>query len=443
MNADLLKRIVISCSLVSGLSSLQVPAQADDLIQTYHDALDNDAVYAAAKASYNAAIQKLPEGRASLLPTLSVTGHSSWSQLSSKTGLFQGGYDSGGYTLQYIQHVFNVPAWEDFKVGQILAQQSETQLVADTQALMVRVAQAYFDLLGAEEVLEAQRSLKDASHEQLDIAKNTFRVGTKPITDVYEAQSRFDLATAAVIAAENDVDVKADALKQMTGRTPEDLPHLKDGVVPTPPQPDDLDTWVKNAESNNPKVITKELAYEVAKHDSVRAHAAHLPTVDLIASRQNVNDVNTLTGAPESTDTKSIMLQLNMPLYTGGRMSAKATEASALREKALEEWNDAKRTLGHAAQQNFLGVVSGIAQVKALMSAVASSLESLKGNKRGYQVGVRANIDVLNALSQVADSHQRLTKARFDTLLAMIKLKAATGQLTEGDLDEVNALLIK
>lgn len=416
-------------------------ALAVDLMRVYHDALDHDATYAASKASYKANLEKLPEGRAGLLPNLSISAHSAWNQFSSKTGAFQGYYDSGGYTIQLVQHIFNIPLWEEFKEGEIQTKQSEVQLTADTQSLMVRVSQAYFDVIAAEEVLEAQRSLKKASQEQLDVAKNSYRVGTKPSTDVDEAQSRFDLATAQVFAAKNDLEVKKSALFQISGVEPGELARLRDGAALVLPQPEDVDQWVQSAESDNPSVIVKQLAYEVARHEVTRIYSGHMPTVDFLASRQNVDDVNTLNGAYTTTDQKTLMLEFNLPLYAGGGVSARAREAYALKEKAREDWIDTKRTVGQAARQNYLGVMSGISQAKALESAVASSAASLKENKVAYKVGVRTNIDVLNAQSQLADAHQRLIKARFDTLLAQLKLKAATGQLAESDLREVNSLL--
>ena len=441
-SCDTLCRYVVICALWNiGLSSLHKEALADDLLQVYRDALTFDAAYTAAKANFDAGVEKLPQGRASLLPKLSVSGQTAWNELDNQSLNFEKEYNSNGYTLQLIQPLFNISVWEDFKEGQILAAQAEAQLVADTQDLMVRAAKGYFDVLAAQDVLDAQESLKAASEEQLDLVKHKFGVGTAPITDVDEAQSRYDLATAQVIEAQNDLAVKKHALSQITGKNALELSNLRSGFTLTGPQPKDMDQWVESAEGGNPVVLAKRLSYEYASREETRARSQHLPTLHLVASRQKSDDVNTQVGIPNKTLLNSFMLQLNMPLFEGGQMFSKDRETAALRERSLAEWNDAKRTAGQAARQNYLGVISGLAKSKALESAVTSSTDSLNGNRKGYKVGMRANIDVLNAQSQLADAHQRLTTARFDTILAQLKLKAAAGQLGERDLEEINTLL--
>jgi outer membrane protein len=424
--------------LLCGLPNL---AAATDLLESFHDALANDAAYAMAEATRDAGLEKLPEARGALLPNVTLSANTAWNNLDNTSDGFKTKYNSNGYTVQLTQPLFNWPVWQQFKQGQLLAAQSEAQFMADQEDLMLRVAQAYFDVLAAKEVLDAQNALKAASLEQLNSAKTGLEVGTAPITDVDEAQARFDLAGAQVIGAENDLEVKRQALGRIIGGEPDRLAGLRRGIVLSGPQPGDMGHWVDAAESDNPAVKAKELAFENAAREVGRNKGAHLPTVDFVASRQDSHTVNTFNGVPNFTDQDTLMLQVNMPLFAGGRLTAKDREAVALKEKARADLLDTKRASAQAARQNFLGALSGLAQTRGFESAVASSTSSLESTRTAHEVGVKPLVDVLNAQSQVADARQRLAKARVDTLMALLRLKAAAGQLTEADLAKVNALL--
>jgi outer membrane protein len=199
--------------------------------------------------------------------------------------------------------------------------------------------------------------------------------------------------------------------------------------------------WVESAESDNPSVRARQFAVEVADFEVDRNRGGHLPTLELVANRQGAKSIDTLSGAPNNTMQNAVTLQLNFPLFQGGRHFSKDREAVALKEKARAEWLDSRRSARQLARQSYLGVVNGLTQSIALESALASSLSSLDGNRMGFEVGTRRNLDVLNALSQVADSRQRLTKARIDGIVAQVRLKAAAGRLSEPDMAELNALL--
>ena len=418
-------------------------ALATDLIEVYHEALANDATYAMARASRDAGLEKLPLGRGALLPNLTLSANTAWNKLHNTSDGFQTKYNSNGYTVQLTQPLFNWPAWEGYKQGELQAATSQAQFIADTQDLMVRVAQAYFDVLAAAEVLDAQEALKAASLEQLDLTKSSLEAGTVPITDVEEAQSRFDLASAQVIGARNDLEVKRFALGRLTGSEPEKLAGLRKAIVLAAPQPEGMKTWAEAAARENPAIKAKQLGFEYAMREVDRNAGAKYPTVDLVTSRQESNTVNTFNGVPNDTEQNTFMLQMSLPLYSGGRLSAKEREAVALKERARADLLDTTRTIVQAARQNYLGVMSGLAQLKGLESAGASSASALDSIKAGYEIGVRANVDVLNAQSQVADTRQRLARARVETLMSLLRLKAAAGQLGERDLAQIDALLEK
>lgn len=423
------------------LAALALPALAIDLLQTYRAAVTFDPTYAAARAAYDAGVEKLDQARGGLLPSLTLSGNRARNQLDNTSAQFRTDYNSKGFTLQLSQPLFNWPVWNAYRQGQALASQSEAQLVADTQDLIVRVVETYFEVVSAQEVLDAQLALESASQEQLELSEHSLETGTATITDVDEAKARLDLATAQAITARNDLEVKLHALRELTGKEIDGVRRLRLKLGLARPQPEDLRPWVESAESENPLVRVREFAFAYADHEVRRSFGGHLPTLDVVASRQGSWNVNTLNGLPSNTMQNALMLQLSVPIFQGGRQLSKDREAVALKEKARAEWQDAQRSARQIARQSYLGVLSGLAQSIALESAVASSVSSLTGNRMGFDVGTRRNVDVLNAQSQVADAQQRLTKARIDTILAQVKLKAAVGRLSEEEILGLNALL--
>ena len=432
-----MKRILAVC--IAGIFS--GGALATDLMQVYRDALANDAKFSAARAQYEAGQEKVVQGRAGLLPQIGLGADTTWNDADLK---LKGGvsndytYNSNGYGVQLTQPLFRWQNWVQFKQGELQTALADTQFGIARQDLVLRVAEAYFNVLNAQDALDAVTQLRTAAAEQLELAKTSFEVGTVTITDVHEAQSRFDLASAQEIAAQNQLEVARQTLAQVIGKQPEPLAGLREGVALQRPQPENIADWVAAAESGSFGVQAQQLAREIAAREVERARAGHLPTVDIVASHGVNNRPQPSTDRSEAT---TIGLQLNVPLYAGGRVSSVSREAAALRMKADADLEDARRSAALAARQSWLGVTSGMAQVKALEAARVSSLSALEANKLGYEVGVRINIDVLNAQTQLADTLQQLSRARYDTLLAQLRLKAAAGTLGEDDVAAINALL--
>jgi len=415
-------------------------ALAADLMQMYQEALANDAKFSAARAQFEAGQERVAQGRAGLLPQIGLNADASWndSEIEARAGRTSGDYDSRGYGVQLTQPLFRWQNWVQFKQGELQTALAGAQFDAQRQELVLRVAEAYFDVLNAQDAVEAVSQLRTAAGEQLELARTSFEVGTVTITDVHEAQSRFDLASAQEIAAQNQLEVARQVLAQIIGRQPDTLAGLREGVELQRPQPDSIVDWVNAAEAGNLGVQAQQLVREIAAREVEHARAGHLPTVDLIASHGVIHRPQLATDRNEST---TIGVQLNMPLYAGGRVSSVTREAAALRMKADADLEDARRSAALAARQSWLGVTSGMAEVRALEAARISSASALEANKLGYEVGVRINIDVLNAQTQLADTLQRLSRARYDTLLAQLRLKAAAGTLGEDDVRAINALL--
>ena len=434
--------LAVALALAAGLTA--TGAAAADLEQVYRDALAYDAVLASARASREAGVEKLPQGRALLLPSLSLTGNTTWNDLTLKhlNPDVSRGYNSNGWQAQLTQPLFRWQNWVQYKQGELQATLSEAQYQLARQDLTLRAAQAYFDVLGAQDTLAAAKALYEANTQQMALARKSFEVGTVTITDVHEAQSRADLSSAQVIAAESDLAVKRHALLVLTGKEPDTLKSLRKGVALSRPEPADIQAWVSAAEGSNLSVQAAQIAGEIAGREVERNRAGHLPTVDVVASYGNSATANALANFI-NTDIRSTVvgLQMNLPLFQGGAVSSRVREAAALRDKATADLDNARRTSAQNARQAYLGVTSGLAQVKAFEAAQVSSASALDANKLGYDVGVRINIDVLNAQSQLYDTRQKLAKARYDTLMARLKLKASAGTLGEDDIKAINGLL--
>lgn len=416
------------------------PVLAADLVSVYREALAHDASFAAARAQFEADQEKQVQGRAGLLPQIGFSADGGWNDTEVKTaaGTSSGDFTHRGFGVQLTQPLFRQQNWLQAKQGELLSALAGVQLSLEQQSLLLRVAEAYFNVLNAQDAVTVVGQLRTAASEQLELAKTSFEVGTVTITDVHEAQSRFDLASAQEIAAESQLEIARQQLALIVGHEPEALAGLRPGLVLEYPQPSELSAWVSAAQGDNLGVHARQLAQELAAREVERARAGHLPTVDLVASHGQRHKPQLGTRRNEAT---SIGVQLNVPLYTGGLVSSVSREAAALRLKADAELEDARRAAALATRQSWLGVTSGMAEVKALEAAERSSQSALEANKLGYEVGVRINIDVLNAQAQLADTLQKLSRARYDTLLAQLNLKAAAGTLDEADLAQVNALL--
>jgi outer membrane protein len=432
-------RPTLIATLLAG-SFLSLHAHALDLLQVYQQALANDPVYASARATLAAGQEKEPQGRAGLLPTIGMSGSYTRSEIDSPA--ISRNVRTNNYSISLSQPLFRWANWEQYQQGKLSAAASEAQFAQAQQDLIVRVSQAYFDVLAAQDTLASLQAQKTAITEQLASAKRNFEVGTATITDTQEAQARYDLTVAQELAAQNDLEIKRNALQQIIGKPAGELAGLRPGVQINSPAPAQIDKWVDSAEQRNYGVVGQQLALEIAHREISRNRAGHLPTVDLVASRGRSNQsVSTLTTPSGTTDNTSVGVQWTIPLFSGFGTTSRVREAIALEDKARNDLETIRRSAAQGARQAFLGVTSGLAQVKALEAAERSSQLALESNRLGYQVGVRINIDVLNAQQQLYTTRQNLAKARYDTIVNGLKLKSAAGSLKEDDLATVNTLL--
>jgi len=423
-------------------------AAAENLIQVYQDARSYDAQYAAARYALQAGQEKLPQGRALLLPTLNFTANASRSSTDSESQnpallpSFERDIDSHGYALTFTQPLYRAQNFIQYDQAELQVKQAEAQFGLAGQDLILRVAQAYFDMLAAQDTLALVGAQKVAISEQLAQAKRNFEVGTATITDTHEAQARYDLAVAQEISAQNDVEARRRALQQLTGKEYSTLAPLRSDVRLSPPNPDNMQSWVELAEKQSYPVLVQESGADIAALETRRNRAGHYPTLDFVASHNYTSqNASQLSATGSNVTTSTIGLQFALPLYQGGGVSSREREAAANAERARQDLENARRGSALATRQSFLAVINGIAQVGALGQALVSTQSALDSNRLGYEVGVRINIDVLNAQQQVFSTRRDLAVARYNTISNTLRLKAAAGSLREEDLEEINRAL--
>lgn len=417
-----------------------------DILAIYQSALEIDPRYLAAKAARNAGVEKENQARAHLLPSLVLSGNaarnSQDSQIRTENALPRDvNYKSNGWTLQITQSLFRWKDWISLSQSELSNVASEVQLRDAGQELILGVAKTYCELYLSNESLKVLEIQKIAVQEQLAVAQKSYEAGTVPSIDVQEAQSRLDMLNVQELFGIKDVLVKRKALNLLAGFQINETKRLKENFLFSLPVLSNHDTWIALAEEANFNVKLAEINFAIASRERDKQRAEHLPTVDLVANRGRALTGNNIAYGIErpgtDVNTTTIGIQVTIPLYSGGLISSKEREAVALREKALFDMRHAKQMANLAADQAFLDMSIGAAQVSAYESNVKSSKSMLSATKIGYEIGVRVNIDVLNSQTQYFDVVQKLNKARVDVLLAGLRLKAAVGRLTDSDVSEL------
>jgi outer membrane protein len=431
-------------------------AQAQSLVEIYNAARNYDASFISAKAQFEANLAKANQTLGGILPNIALSASATRTYTDIR-------YDNGNPPLNFVnprlystgnagltltQPIYRPAAWAAYRQGGHLLQQAAAQYEAAEQDLMVRAAQAYFDVLTSEDTLLTIQAQLKAVQEQLASAKRNFEVGTATITGVRDAQARFDLTSAQEIAARNDLRVKRLALDLAVGLTDTTPKHLADNSKLITSSVDDLNQWVSQAESSNPALRQAQLALEIAALEVNKANAGHKPTLDAQVSYAGVRNVGGTSNTTTSTQiadnhvfAPSAAIVLNVPLFAGFSTMYRVKETVALEDKARADLENARRSTIQATRTAYFGLITSLSQVKAYEAAEASSQSALDANKLGYSVGVNINIDVLNSQSQLYQTKRDLAKARYDVLMSYLKLRQAAGTLTPADLQPLNDLL--
>jgi outer membrane protein len=424
------------------------PVFAADLLETYQAALSQDAVIASARAAQQAGKEKLTQGRSLLLPSVNLSANLMQNQIAVSGFPFPTtNYQTSGGTVSLAQPLFRMQNWESYSQSEIQVAITDEQYNQAQHDLILRVAQSYFDVLIAQDTVELAGAQKQAIAEQLNQAKRNFEVGTATITDTYEAQARYDLTGYQEITAASSLEVKSRTLQQITNSAPGGLRRLGNELKLEEPLPADVEKWVADALQNNIQISIATGTEQIAEKQMTLTMGGHMPTLDLVANyTQSFSNPTVVAGVgsyPVNSDvtTKAIGIQLNMPLFQGGVTQSKYREAEAGRDKARQDLENVRRTVAVQTRQAYLGVVSGIAQVRALQQALKSSESLLEASKLGQSVGVRTNLDVLNAQQQLYSTRRDLYQAEYNYLISRLRLQDAVGTLSEQDLSAVNQAL--
>jgi outer membrane protein len=416
--------------------ALAPAAQAANLSDVFRDAQAYDAQYASARAAYEAGQEKSVQGRAGLLPSVSLQGNASYNRLESSLTSGTTQYSPNSLSINATQPLFRKQNLVQYAQSKEQVKIAGLQLKLAEQDLILRVAQAYFDVLQSQDTIAFIEAQKAAITEQLASAKRNFEVGTATITDTHEAQARYDLAVAQEIAEQNTLSIRLRTLERLIGKPA--------GALDAPVEPlqlkasdGNIDEWAARAAEGNRQAEIQRIARNIADQEVERNRAGHYPTVDAVAG-YSINNNQNFGPTEVNTRVASIGLQLNLPIYQGGLVNSRVREAVANQEKARQDAEVAAREASLQARQAWLNVSSGVARVRALEQALVSSNAQLDSTKLGLEVGVRTNLDVLNAEQQVLSARRDLASARYAYLLAGLSLKAAAGSLGPADLAEID-----
>jgi len=425
-------------------------AHGQSLLELYDAARGFDASYQSVQAQFEATRLKSSQAQAKLGPTGSLSVNISKNNFnydpvktSATNASFTRFYGTNTATVLGSQPLYRPADKAEVAQSSLQMQVVQEQLAAAEQELMVRVSQAYFDVLAAQDTVTFVQAQKTAVAEQLASAKRNFEVGTATITDTREAQAGFDLVTAQEIAAQNDLQVKKLALDQVVGKTGTQPKSMAVKAEPNPLSPSQVDEWVSMSAEKNPSLRQAVIGLQVSELETQKAKAALKPTMDLQLSHTFNNNTNGSTastsGLTSNLTTGAVVL--SWPFYTGNALDNRVRETLSLTQKAQADLDAATRTVAQNTRSAFFGVMSGVSQVKALQAAVESSQVALEANKLGYSVGVRINMNVLDAQSKLFDTKAKLAKARYDVLMGSLRLRQVSGTLQLQDLQGINNLL--
>ena len=448
--------------------------QAKDLMEIYQLAASYDPNYYAAKGAYIAGRENYWQGLAALMPKINATYNTSQQNLQYDPGTQAGnGYppartiQSTAWSIQLTQPLINWTAWETYRSGDFLTGLAENNFLQAQEDLIIRVTQAYFNVLYSQDTLDLYRNKKDLIKQQLDQAKRNFEVGTATVVDADAAQARYDLVVAQEIAAISDLDVKKKTLETLIGepiiaiRGLNKTPKLdivvdkrkikyakKDKATEATeeiaksmnlPTGQTMEDWVKQSEEVNYNVLAAKFNLAYNNSQINLAAAGHAPTLNLVGSYGwNTVTANLYNSVPVSNFSNVIGLQLNVPIFSGGYTQSNVRQAVGLRDQAQAQYDLARNNTSVAARQAYLGFTSGLAQIKAYETAEASALKSLNSFKLGFEVGVNINIDVLNAQDQLFTTRANLYQSRYNTIVNGLTLKSLAAVLSDEDLKVVN-----
>ena len=441
MNYNNLVKLIIFSLSFSLISSF---LKGENLEEIYELALKNDPLLKAAEATYRAGKENKAQGRAGLLPTLSISGSSNWNEYRVLDQIIDQ-YNSNNYSGRLSQPVFRMDKWFQFKRGKSLSDSAQAEFGYQQQETMIRVASAYFNVLNSIDSLNAARAEEKAIGKQKDLAKKRFEVGLAAITEVQETQAAYDLTVVSRISREAQLDSARETLNSIVGKEIALLSPLKESFEISLPDPIDRESWVTLGLKNNLQLKSAKFQREAAKHSARAATSNHLPQIDIVGrvtkstSKQGKFGgfiQNPLFGVEQ--DTRQYAIQFNLPLYAGGSISSARRQAFANYDRAKEQTIYTERSIIRDVRSNHFGVQTQVANVTARKQALASAESALEATQIGYEVGSRNTVDLLDSQKRLFQAQRDYASSRYEYIIAMLRLKASVGSLNPGDLISIS-----
>lgn len=430
-------------ALILSLFAASASAETLDLLKTYELALQQDSQLRAAAALKSANKESQSQALADLLPSIQASAETSHTRQDSISNFTSGitHFDEDGYGISASQPLFNWGSWVRYQQAKLSSTRADTEYDVAQQELILRVAERYLDVLNAEVSLDVAKAEHLAIERQLEQVNERFEVGLIPITDVHDAQARYDLASATLIAAEDILASRREALREIILLNEFQLAALAPQVPLAPPEPADIQSWVEAAKSSNLSLMLARADVSIAKKGISAERAAHLPTLELVGEHSYRDSGSGNLGSGFTTETDSIGIQLSMPLFEGGKVMSLTREAAYRHQLSIENMHTLLRETERLARDAYRGVVTSTHRIQALNQAVISNESALEANQVGLEVGTRTIVDVLDAQRNLSQAKLQLTEARHTYILNILRLKQTAGSLSMEDLQTVNAWL--
>jgi outer membrane protein len=425
---------------------LALPARAENVVDVYLLARQNDSRFRSAESTYRADLQRLPQARGALLPNISGQGSATRNDLEVSTDAPNvpagtANFNSTEFSLSLTQPLYNSALFAGLRQARAEVRRAEAQYAAAKLDLIVRVAASYIAVLAAQDNVELNAAQKAANGRQLEVVEGRLDVGLATITDVHQARARYELDVAGEIEASNTLRDTRQGLSEITGKLITSVASLRKDAPLIEPDPPDVEKWVETAMAQNPSIIAARETAQISLEEIKRQRAGHLPTLDFVGNARSTDDQGSVSGNSVQTDRTEYGLQLNVPIYQGGRVSAAAREAGYRYSAAQQDLETLRRSTERATRAAFLGVVGGASRVRALRQSVIAAESAVEAKREGFEAGINTNLEVLDAQRDLFLSATDLLRARYDFILNILRLKQSAGLLSEEDLENFNRWL--
>jgi len=440
-----MKRLNLNLAVLLLASLTSTASLSEDLLDVFSMSLKTDPQLLAESSSRQAVAELEAQAKALFLPQLALTANTgkSWQDSSSSQNFVSGKRqsDDHGYSLSVTQPVYRRQNFVQREQADISIESSNASYQIVEQALIVRVAERYFDVLGSEDDVTFAIAEREAISQQLEQTQQRFDVGLATITDVVESQAAYDLANAEVISAENESANSRERLRETSGSYSQSLSQLKAESPLVSPEPEDIDQWSSVALNQNPTLLVAKFSVDNAGQNIELQKSGHYPTLDIVGQKSYSSQSDSSFGGSSKIQQETIGLQFNLPIYSGGSVQSKTRESEFRLDQAMQNEEQQRRSVVRQSRESYNGVMSGISRVKALKQAVASSEKALESTEAGYEVGTRTTVDVLNVRRDLFRARRDYASSRYDYILSSLRLKQAAGTVSVEDLGQINQWL--